>query len=82
MLSAVVALAVAVCATLGAFGLPLTDSQENAVQLLIMAGSGLFAALWARRRVTPLADPQDNEGRALVALPRGSSSSRLTDSAP
>lgn len=46
--------------------LPWTGEQQAAVVAAVVALVNLGAALWARRQVTPLADPRDDEGEALV----------------
>jgi len=53
------------------FGLPLDEDQQRAILECLAAGLGLLAvggAYWTRRRVTPLADPVDEDGDPLVAI--------------
>ena len=44
---------------------PIADLIEVGIVALLGAGSSLWAALWARRRVTPSKDPRDDAGRSL-----------------
>lgn len=64
--ASIVAAATAVLAVLAAFGLPLTAEQQAAVLGLIGVAAPYVVALLARRKVTPLADPRDASGKALL----------------
>lgn len=56
-----------------AFGIDLSADQQTAILAFAGAVIALLTALgvgeWVRRRVTPLADPKDNEGRPLEPRP-------------
>lgn len=60
------ALAVEVCLLLREFGVPLTPGQQNGITAVVGLLILLAAALWARRRTTPLSDPRDALGRPLT----------------
>src|SRR5688572_24437503 len=67
--SQVVTVLTAVLGLLAAFGLPISDDQQEAILTAVTALVpivALIAAMWARRKVTPLADPRDDLGRRLV----------------
>jgi len=66
--SAAVAVVSALIAVLVAFGLPITAEQTNAILGLVAVVAPIVLAYWARRNVTPLADPQNEDGEALVTL--------------
>lgn len=69
LLPAVVAFVTAGAGVAAAFGAPLTDEQRTAVLALVVAAYGLISlivAFIARRRVTPLTDPRDEDGHELV----------------
>lgn len=66
------ALVSAVLALLTAFGVPLTDAQQEAISGLAAVLAPLVVALVGYRLVTPTADPRDRHGRPLVpAAPDG-----------
>lgn len=65
----VVALILEVCVLLRAFGVPLTDAQQNAIIGVAAAVFAIGAGLIARRYTTPLADPRNDSGENLVAPP-------------
>jgi hypothetical protein len=46
-----------------AFGLNLTAEQVGTIMAFVTAVGGLISILIVRPRVTPVADPRDNEGR-------------------
>lgn len=56
----------AVIALLVAFGLKLSGEQAAAVLGVFAVLSPIAFGLFTRDKVTPLADPRDNDGRALV----------------
>jgi hypothetical protein len=77
VLAALTALVPAVLGLLVAFGVDLSDAQQQAILALTAAVTGLVgtgapivAAVFARREVTPLASPRDNEGNVLVPARR------------
>lgn len=54
-----------------AFGVRMTDAQQSAVLAVAAAVAAAAVAVgnwWARRQVTPLADPRDSQGRPLVPV--------------
>lgn len=63
----------AILALLVAFGVDLSADQQTAILGVTAAVIALASAIgvgeWVRRRVTPLADPKDNEGRPLEPRP-------------
>lgn len=64
-----VLLVAALLTLLTEFGIPLSDGQQSAITKFI-AVAGLVVAGWlARRKVTPTADPRDNQGRRLAPQP-------------
>jgi hypothetical protein len=69
LIGQLVTAATAIVGLLAAFGVPLTDAQQVAVTTAVSALTALVAlgmALWARRKVTPVESPQDNDGTALI----------------
>lgn len=46
--------------------LSLTDEQFQNLMTVVVLALPVLGALWARRKVTPIANPKDNEGVALV----------------
>lgn len=54
--------------------LSLTDDQMKAIQAFVLPVLGLIlpvaAALWARSKVTPTADPKTADGEEAVILPK------------
>lgn len=64
--STVVAVVTTLLAVLTAFGLPISDTQQNAVLGAVGVIAPIVLALWARRRVTPIADPRDDDGTPLT----------------
>ncbi len=46
--------------------LPLTDEQFQNLMTVVVLALPVMGALWARRKVTPLARPHDNDGFPLV----------------
>lgn len=50
----IITIIMAALAVVAEFGLPLTDSQETAIQALLVA----VGALWARSQVTPVDRPE------------------------
>ncbi len=69
-------LVVAVLLLLREFGVPLTEGQHLAIVGLVGALILAVGTYLAWRRVTPLVDPKDNQGRALV--PQNPTSGRTT----
>ena len=51
------------------FGLNWSGEQVGLVLAVVIAIGSLIKTIWARRKVTPVAAPRDNEGRRLEALP-------------
>ena len=51
------------------FGLDWSAEQVGLVMAVVVALGNLIKTIWARRKVTPVAAPRDNEGRRLEALP-------------
>lgn len=64
--NAVTALVIAVLLLLREFGVPLTEGQHLAIVGLVGALFLAVGTYLAWRRVTPLVDPKDNQGNALV----------------
>lgn len=60
LVSALIALAIAV-------GLPVSDQLKGALIGLISAAWPIVTAIWARGDVTPVDDPRDADGQALVS---------------
>lgn len=62
----------AILAVLVAFGVDLSITQQEAiiaaVAALIALASAIGVGEWVRRRVTPTADPKDDQGRNLVPM--------------
>ncbi len=54
-------------ALLVTFGVPITDDQTKAVLAALVLGGPLVAALIARGKVTPVANPRDDSGNLLTA---------------
>ncbi len=59
------ALVLELCVLLRAFGLPITDDQQNAINGLAGILVTIGAAIIARRFTTPLAAPRNNLGEPL-----------------
>ena len=59
----------AILALLVAFGVDMSADQQTAIlgvtAAIIALASAIGVGEWVRRRVTPLANPKDNEGRPL-----------------
>lgn len=53
-------------ALLRAFGVPITDDQQDAINQFLIAAAPIAVALIARRYVTPLANPKDANGTPLT----------------
>jgi uncharacterized membrane protein YkgB len=70
IVSAIIAVIETLIALLVAFGLKLTGEQVGAIMAFVTAVGGLISILIVRPRVTPVADPRDNEGRRLVPAPQ------------
>lgn len=47
------------------------NTQLMAVMSVIYIGGSIGGSLWARRKVTPMIDPRDNDGTPLVRLDTG-----------
>jgi hypothetical protein len=56
----------AVLTLLVAFGVPLTEAQQDAINGLVIVAAPLVVALVGRRYVTPLSDPRDVDGEPLT----------------
>jgi hypothetical protein len=71
--AAIVAVIAAGLILLNQFGVTTTNEQQAAilefVKALIVIGAIFGVGEWVRRRVTPVADPRDNEGRPLEPRP-------------
>lgn len=63
----VVAIFAAGLQVLVVFGLGLEPEQIKALMGLVTVTAPLVVAWWARRKVTPIADPRTNTGERLVA---------------
>ena len=48
------------------FGLSISEEQKAAILGVVVIVAPLVAAWWARRKVTPLAEPKDEDGSPLV----------------
>ena len=48
------------------FGAPVSEEQRTAIIAVVVIIAPFVAAWWARQRVTPVADPRDNQGHRLV----------------
>ena len=66
IIAAIIGLIEAVIALLPLFGVALTVEQQAALMGVVVAAGSVASAIWARSLVTPVANPQDNEGNALV----------------
>ena len=67
----IVGLVTAVLVLLVAFGLPLTDDMRASIIGVVVIVAPLLAAWWARRKVTPIANPRiETETGRMVALVR------------
>ena len=66
IIAAIVGLIEAVIALLPLFGVALTVEQQAALMGVVVAAGSVVSAIWARSLVTPVANPQDNEGNILV----------------
>jgi hypothetical protein len=62
ILEATIALAVS-------FGLDLSGEQVGLFMAVVIAVGNLIKTIWARRKVTPVAVPRDDEGRVLGVVP-------------
>ena len=62
----IAALVLEVCVLLRAFGVPLTDGQQNAINSVAGIVLVIGAAVIARRFTTPLSAPRDDLGRSLT----------------
>ena len=51
------------------FGLNWSGEQVGLAMAVVIAVGNLIKTIWARRKVTPVAEPRDNDGRKLEALP-------------
>lgn len=56
----------ALLSLLTAFGVPLTEVQQDAINQMVLIVAPLVVAFVARYFVTPVADPRDHEGVSLV----------------
>lgn len=63
MIAAVVASFIAL---LRAFGVPISDDQQAAINQFLIAAGPIAVAIIARRYVTPLANPKDANGSELT----------------
>lgn len=63
--SALVAFVGGLVTLLVEFGIDISDGQVKAILAVLALAGPVVAAVVARRAVTPLSDPQDNEGRPL-----------------
>ena len=61
LIEAILALALAV-----GFGLNWTPAQVGLVVAVVVAFSSLITTLWTRSKVTPVANPRNNERQRLV----------------
>lgn len=59
------------------FGLPLSPEQVSAIMTFIVAVGTVVNILVVRTRVTPIADPRDNEGHSLVPARTGEAATGL-----
>lgn len=71
--ASITSLVAAVIALLVAFGLPLTNDQQNAILGVVALASPLVVAAFSRPKVTPIASPRGERGaispeRALVII--------------
>lgn len=66
--AAVAPILIALIYTLRAFGVPLTDDQQESIITLIATALPLLLAWWARQKVTPVANPKNDEGVPLVPV--------------
>lgn len=64
--AAIVTLAGSVLTMVASFGFNVTTGQRDAILGVLVLLPPLVIWLWARRHVTPVRDPQDNEGNRLV----------------
>ena len=60
---------VALLALLVAFGIDLTKEQQAAILGVVAVAAPLIVAAVSRRKVTPLSDPKDEQGRELTPAP-------------
>jgi len=70
--AAIAPMAAAAVGLLVAFGVRMTDAQQSAVltaATTLAAVVALAANWWARRLVTPVEDPRDDQGRDLIPAP-------------
>ena len=66
--SVVVAAVTALIGVVVAFGLPLSTEQQAAILALTAVVAPIVLALFARKDVTPVADPKTDEGEPLVPI--------------
>lgn len=62
----IIAIAASLIALLRAFGVPINSEQQQAIDQFLIAAGPIVVALWARRHVTPLANPKDATGTPLT----------------
>ena len=60
--ASITSLVAAVIALLVAFGLPLTNDQQNAILSVVALASPLVVAAFSRPKVTPIASPRGERG--------------------
>ncbi len=66
IIAAIIGLIEAGIALLPLFGVPLTVEQQAGLMGFVVAAGSVASAIWARSLVTPVANPQDNDGNVLV----------------
>ena len=69
VINATIAIVEAAIALAVSFGLSWSGEQVGLVMAVVIAVGNLIKTVWARRKVTPIAEPRDDEGRLLEALP-------------
>ena len=69
IITAIVAVIEAGIALILAFGIQLTNEQIGAIFAFVAAVGGVIEILIIRPQVTPIADPRDNDGNTLRAVP-------------
>lgn len=62
------ALVTALLSLLTAFGVPITDAQQDAVNQFMLVVAPLLVAFIGRTLVTPVAEPKDHDGVPLVRI--------------
>ncbi len=67
IIAAIIGLIEAGIALLPLFGVPLTVEQQAGLMGFVVAAGSVASAIWARSLVTPVANPQDNDGNPLKA---------------